>query len=496
MRTSVASSPPTDAERQVAEQFYGRAPRDPRWFAEQVLGVHWWSLQVAIAESVRDHRNTAVRSGHGVGKTYVAAGIVLWFLYSFLDSRVISTAPTFQAVERLLWHEINVLHSRARWVLGGDCHVVKIDIPDGRFALGLSSDPARAESFQGHHAKHLLLIVDEASGVDERIYEAADGYMSTDGAKRLLIGNPTRPGGEFYDAFHSKRGIYNCLHVSALDSPAITGEPVPEDVRSKLTGSQWVEEKRAAWGEASPMFQVRVLGNFPPFADDTVCSLADVEEAQARELLTNVTKDRITIGVDVARFGSDETVIALRVADRIRLHETYVGKPTTETTGRLLALIRSLPGPALTVVIDDDGIGGGVTDQLREQVDRQHLDTLIEVVAFHGGERAYQENDYPNRRSEMWFAMAGKLPTLDLDPDDQLAADLTSPKYGYDSRGRRVVESKDFTKKRLGRSPDRADACLLTLVQERGRTPVREERTRESMAQVAGLTGDLLTREM
>lgn len=432
-----------------------RAQRDPAWFASEVLGVHWWSKQRTIAESVRDHRRTAVRSGHGVGKTYVAAGVALWFLYSFPDSRVISTAPTWQGVEKLLWHEINRLHAGARFPLGGDCLSVEVRLADGRFAIGLSSDPARSEAFQGHHARNILVIFDEASGIDRRIFEAAEGYMTTAGARMLLIGNPTQPAGVFFDAFHEHTDEYHTLHVSALDSPAITGEQVPDEVRARLTGPDWVDDKRSSWGEDSPLFHVRVLGDFSTAADDTVISLSTIERARARQVTPSAAHQPVTISCDVARFGSDETVIARRIGDQVRIVETYVGKPTTHTIGRIVAEARRWPRQHLQIVVDDDGVGGGVTDVLREQG--------WPVVAFRGGARAWQYTEYPNRRSELWFVASDQLGDLDLDTDDRLAADLTAPKYAMDSQGRRVVERKDVTKKRLGRSPDRGDAVLLTL---------------------------------
>jgi phage terminase large subunit len=433
-----------------------RAQRDPAWFAREVLGVHWWSKQVEIAEAVRDHRRTAVRSGHGVGKTYVAAGVALWFLYSFPDSRVISTAPTWQGVEKLLWHEINRLHTGARFPLGGQCMNVELKLTDGRFAVGLSSDPARAEAFQGHHAPNILVIFDEASGIDPRIFEAAEGYMTTRGARMLLIGNPTQLAGTFFDAFHERSDEYRTLHVSALDSPAITGEKVPDETRDRLTGPEWVTDKQASWGPDSPLFHVRVLGNFSRVANDTVVALATIEAAQQRELPADPALQRVVLGCDVARFGSDETVLAERIGNRVRILDTWVGKPTTYTVGRIRAQARTYPEPHLSIVVDDVGVGGGVTDQLRE--------AELPVQAFNGGHRA-RSDAYPNRRSEVWFQAAEQLAEIDLDGDDRLAADLSAPRYTMNSRGQRVVELKEQTKKRLGRSPDRADAVLLTLVQ-------------------------------
>jgi phage terminase large subunit len=456
---------------------------DPVAWASEVLGVHLWSRQREIAEAVRDNPRVAVRSGHGVGKTLTAAVIVLWFLDTHPDSRVITTATKWSQVEKLLWHEINQLHARAanrpqaegRPIFRANPLQLELKLPDGRYAIGLNSKPENSESFAGHHAPNLLVIYDEASGIHAKIFEVGEGYMTTDGARMLLIGNPTRTSGEFFDAFHSKRADYHTLHISAMESPPITGEQVPDQARAALTGQAWVDSRLQAWGEDSPMFAIRVLGDFAKLSSDTVIDLGVVEDAQERDVPADNRRDLIVIGCDVARYGSDETVITERVGQQVRIVETYVGKPTTHTAARVAHWAGRHPRVATRIVIDDTGVGGGVTDQLRA--------AGWDVTAFNGAEQAFQPLQFPNRRSELWFQGAAQLPDLDLDPDDQLAADLTAPRYSFDLKMRRVVEKKDDTKKRLGRSPDRADAVLLTLVPERSRgsianTPTPEIRRR------------------
>src|SRR5262249_35015622 len=154
--------------------------------------------------------------------------------------------------------------------------------------------------FQGHHAEHLLLVVDEAPGVDEAIFEAAAGFLTSPGAKLLLIGNPTKLGGEFYDAFHRNRGLYHTIHISAFDTPAFTAEQVPYSPRRRLVTPEWVEEHRRKWGEDSPLWQVRVLGDFPNTSDDSVLSLLAVEAARDRACPEGAPA---VIACDVARFG-------------------------------------------------------------------------------------------------------------------------------------------------------------------------------------------------
>lgn len=438
-----------------------RSREDPVWWIQKVLGVELWSGQRRICRSVRDHRQTAVRSCHGPGKTKVAACIVVWFLYCFPDSRVITTATKWSQVKNLLWHEVNMLHRGVRLDggLGGVCLQTELKLPDGRYALGLSTRPGQEESFQGHHAPHILLLYDEASGVPEPVYEAGEGYMTTEGARKLMIGNPTRAEGEFYKAFNANRAEYRTHHISAFDTPAFTGEEVSEDVLRHLVGKRWVEERRAKW-EGTALWDVKVLGDFSKRADDTVIALHVVEDAQEREPLPVKPDREAVIGVDVARFGSDETVISVREERNVDILDVYQGKDTTETSGRVLRFWRQFsegPGSA-RVVVDDPGVGGGVTDNLRA--------AGVPVTAFGGGETAIEPEDFPNCRSESWFRAAEELETCSLPDDEQLAADLVSPRYKIDKSGRRVVEPKDETKKRLGRSPDRADSVLLTFVPE------------------------------
>lgn len=452
----------TSKQKGSSQELIERSQRDPVWWIRTVLGLELWSKQRSIARSVRDHRQTAVRSCHGPGKTAVAAAISLWFLTVFPDSRVITTATKWSQVKNLLWHEINQLYKGVRLEggLGGTCLQTELKYPDGRYALGLSTRPGQEESFQGHHAPHILLLYDEASGVPEPVYEAGEGYMTTGGARKLMIGNPTRAEGEFYKAFNSNRAQYRTHHISAFDTPAFTGENVSEEVLRHLVTKQWVEERRK-W-EGTALWDVKVLGNFSKRSDDTVVSLAVVEEAQDRELLPVAPDREAVIGVDVARFGSDETVIAVREQRNIEIRHIYKGIATTETAGKAIELARELSAGKGTarVVVDDDGVGGGVTDMVRE--------AGVKVTGFKGGETALDPESFPNARSEGWFRGADELATCSLPNDEQLAADLVSPRYKLNSSGQRVVEPKDETKKRLARSPDRADAVLLTFAPDRG----------------------------
>jgi len=431
-----------------------RYRRDPVAFCRERLRFEPWSKQREILESVRDHTRTAVRSCHAAGKTATAARAALWFIAVHPHSRVITTAPTWAQVRDLLWREIRLGYQAADGFMGGELFDTRLELGTDWVAFGLSTD--RPERFQGHHAENLLLVIDEASGVAEPICEAAAGFLTSPGARLLLIGNPTTTSGEFFAAFHSARGFYNTIHIPASATPAFTGETVPADVAAKLVGRRWVDDHRRKWGEGSPLYQVRIAADFPSTSDDAVVSLGDLEAAQQRELEPGLP---LILACDVARFGSDLTTLAVRNGNVVRIAKSYGGRDTMRTVGEITRLARDLSseqGRKPTIVVDDAGVGGGVTDRLKELRE-------FKVVDYLGARSARASRDYPNRRSEDWFQLAEVLPLLDLDDDEDLAADLLAPRYVLDSQGRRVVEAKAETKRRLRRSPDRGDAVVMAL---------------------------------
>lgn len=445
---------------------------DPVAFVEEVLGVHPYTRQREIIEAVRDHERTAAKSGNATGKTVAAASAILAHLAGGPGSVVVSTSATEAQLRRVLWRETRRRFKQARGFFDGAVVTeTEIRLRDDWYATGFSTDTP--EAMQGVHAERVLVVVDEASGVDEAIFDAIEGLLAGGDARVLLIGNPLRTSGSFYDCWHSKRDEWHTITVSAFDTPAFTGEDVPRAVRKNLVSRRWVErlEKRDA---GSNTYLVKVLGEFPSQQDDAVVSRTDLEQAQAQTLEPGLP---LLLGLDVARFGSDETVLALREGNRIRVLDSWQGKALTETTGRVLDHVRRLQaehGRPLRVIVDDTGLGGGVTDGVREQG--------VQVVAFNGGRKARRRSDYPNRRSELWFTFAEALPLLDLDPfDEELARELLAPTFSFDSSGTRVVEQKSNTRKRLRRSPDRADSVLLTLAVDPPVAPGRARKSRRGL---------------
>ena len=247
---------------------------DPVRFAADVLGVTLWAKQREVLEAVRDRRRVAVKSGNGLGKDFTAAVAVLWYLHCHDPAIVLSTAPTFRQVRHVLWRQIHSLYRRAAGRLGGRMLDTRWELAEDRYALGLSANDA--DQFQGFHSENMFVVVDEAEGVDEEIYEAVEAVMTSANPRLLLIGNPTTTSGGFHRAFHRERGIYRTITISALDSPNVVKGSI--DIPG-LTTAAWVEERRAMWGEGSRLFRARVLGEFPDRGDDNLIAVPDIEMA-------------------------------------------------------------------------------------------------------------------------------------------------------------------------------------------------------------------------
>lgn len=472
--------------------------RDPIGSARYMFDFEPWSMQRKIMRSVWRYPRTAVRSGNGVGKTAITFGVVgPAFLLAHPDSIVVTTAPTWRQVKQLGWREWRRSWGVMRQRMQGNLQLREVPIPpclstsveldDQWHALGMSTN--EPEAFAGIHARRVLLIADEASGVDEKIYQAGEGFLTGTGARVLLIGNPTKPSGQFYRAFTSERKEWNTLHISALNSPNFTDEhlDLPRQVAENLVQPHWVEDKKRRWGEDSPLYQVRVLGNFPDQSDDTIISLVAVENAQARDYEDEggrlVDDPTVVISCDVARFGSDETVLLRKRGRKIETLEVYHGRDTMTTAGKIVGYARFALGETavhrVRIVIDDDGVGGGVTDRLKETLHSELQSDRADLIPYRGGEKAIRPERFTNKRTESWFRAKWAMDSLDIPADDDLAADLVSMTYKMTSAGQLQAERKQDVKKRLGRSPDRGDALVMLLEPARQSALIVEDRFNE-----------------
>lgn len=436
-----------------AVELMGKCKDDPVFFLREVLGVNPWNKQIEIIESVRDNDNTCVASGHGVGKTFISACTTLWFLYTHYQSRVITTAPTNRQVESILWAEIWSLYNKSRVPLGGRLLKTSLNIEEKWFALGLSTDDP--DRFQGHHAEHLLLVMDEAPGVDPKIYEASQGILTSRGAKALLIGNPTSPSGPFFECFKNK--LWKSFHISCYDSPGIT-DPVNFPT---LTTQKWIDERKEAWGEASPMFISRVKGEFPIEGEDTLIPLNWCERAVQRwhkNVDAKKLTDHVYLGLDVARYGTNKTVMTRFVSPRVELIKCIQNRSTTNAVNLIIQEAITAGAKLQQVTVDDTGVGGGVTDRLR--------DLNYPVIAVNFSQRPGDPFHFKSIRDEMYWHLRElfRSDEIEIPPNDLLISQLSSIKYKVTPRKSQIeIESKDDMKKRGLSSPDEADSLVIAV---------------------------------
>lgn len=425
-----------------SQAIINRSQNDPLWFLRRVLGCQYLTpQQIEVIESVKLNRRTAVTAGNSVGKTWLSARLALWFLYSFPRSKVISTAPTWNQVINLLWRELRQAHAQAKFPLGGEVFKTQINLAEDWFAIGFSTN--EATNFQGFHAPRVMVIFDEATGIDPTIWDAAEGVAVGDNDRFLAIGNPTDPTSEFKRKDDS--GLWNVIRLNAEEHPNVSENKML--VPGAVTRA-WIAERLEEYGDReSPLYRARVRGLWPEQGDDVLITLALVEAAQQRW----AKPEKLTaIGCDIARFGSDETIIiGIGEKGEVTIEGVRRGQDLMATAGQLTRY------KGLKIGVDDAGLGGGVTDRLKEQ------GVIVAPVLV--GSAAREDGKFVNHRTEIYWALRESLKAGDLSlPDDRkLAADLTNHKFSYDSRGRIKLESKDDLKKRLGRSPDRADALAI-----------------------------------
>ena len=439
-------------------------PLSPVTFARDVLRVKLWAGQVEVLEALTQRRRVAVKAGNGLGKGFCAAVALLWFIHAHPDAAIaLSTAPTFRQVRHILWRQVHQLYRRAPRALGGRLLDTRWEISGDRYAMGLSADSA--DQFQGFHSPNMFIVVDEAEGVAEEIYEAIESVMTSAGSLLLLIGNPTTMTGAFRRAFHEERRIYHTITISALDSPNVqAGKPVIPG----LATARWVEERREIWGADSPVYRARVLGQFPDQGEDTLLRLSDIEAAAARHTPgdtaggdtaggsapdASARGGEVVLAVDVARYGADRSVILRRRGDRVEEIRVLRQMDTMQLTGWVAAAIRE--SGAAQVCVDEIGLGAGVVDRLREL---GHPVRGVNVA-----HKARQDDQYANLRAEGYWQLRERFRAgrISIPPDQELIGELAALRYSFASQGRIQMESKEQIRKRGLPSPDKADALML-----------------------------------
>lgn len=438
---------------------------DPVAWAIERAGVEPWSKQRQIMESVRDHRRVAVHSCHGVGKTHIAAHVAGWFLdvHPPGEAFVLTTAPSAPQVKAILWREINRMHERAG--LAGRTNLTEWYINNKLVAFGRKPSDYNDSAFQGIHDRWVLVIMDEACGVPTNLWVAAEAVTTNANGRILAIGNPDSNDGEFAKKCRPDT-TWKTIHIGYDSTPNFTGETVSPGLAEQLISVDWVEDMRQQWGEDSALFQSKVLGQFPTEGSDPYRTVPS-GWALACQNLQLPEGEPVEAGIDVGA-GGDRTVVFERRGAVAGRHVEFRDADPMASVARIAQTL--VEWGVQRAKIDTIGVGWGLAGRLRELSSRHNPtgDTShdCEIVGVNFAEKSSNPRRFINRRAEVWWNVGrenSRLKLWDLTSlTDDVIAELSAPRYQIvDSTGKVKIESKPEVIKRLGRSPDLADAVLL-----------------------------------
>ncbi len=434
------------------EAYHGK----PVEFCEDIFGVELETWQADVMRAVvAGERRVSIRSGHGVGKTGLLGMLSVYGMIFHERINIVATAPSKPQLEDGLFAQIKIWFSRLPAALRGlfevrTDRIERVSSPEECYFAIRTSRAETPDALQGIHIDGgvVWLLGDEAAGIPEKVFEAASGSMSGHNCTTILTGNPTKSQGFFFDTHHKLRSMWMTVKVSCVGSRRVSPD--------------FIADMLARYGEESNAYRARVLGEFPTSDDDTLISLELVESARVREIILD-PRARKTWGVDPARFGDDSAALCKRwgkvVPERVR---SWKKLDTMQLTGAIKNEWDNTPVDERpeSIFVDVIGIGAGVVDRLRE--------LQLPVVGINVSESPSFGGSYVNLRAELWDAGKRWLKGLDcrLPDDERLTGELTLPRYKFASNGKMQIESKDDMKRRGVKSPDFADAFLLTFAEE------------------------------
>lgn len=451
MSYKAGTTAPTKAQVKL-QKLLLRYRRDPIAFVKEVIGVTPTEQQEQlILSACRRRARTAVKSCTASGKTAVLAWLTFYFLICFPDCRMLVTAPTAQQLNRIFRTEAAKWLSAMRPPFNGFFEIMSDKIfvkgkKDTQFCSLVTGSPENKESFAGLHADKVVVLVDEASALPSEIFDTLLGTLSKGECHFILVSNPVRASGSFYNLFQddeaSKR--WDKITFTSYGSPN-----VDED---------WIEEVKEYYGANSDFVKMRVYGEFPVLSDAQFISTEDINSAMDRTIDSRdyYNYPRV-LGADPARFGDDSSVIVDRQGPKIHGIYKYNGLDTVQFAEQILMKLRT--DNYHCVFVDGIGIGAGVVDQLK----RFNVN-VVEVIV---NSKSSDPKSYSNMRAQIYGHLKTWLSTADLPKDDsELYEDLASINYFFNNKLQIVLESKKDMKKRIKRSPDRGDALSLTFANE------------------------------
>lgn len=474
----------------VKKSDYSRFVNDPVGYAYQVIGGAYWKKQLELLEALKTQRKIMVRSANTCGKSYLGGRVITnWWYDTRNPSICLTTAPNEDSVNDIIWKEVRL---GRKTPAGLSPKAPRLTDAPNHYAYGFTT--RNMSAFQGKHDAAVLLLFDECTGIEYPFWEAAESMVNKATDRWVCFFNPIDTNSYAYQA--EQTGTWHVIEMSALEHPNIAAElaglepPIPNAVRLAWVDNAfktWArpleagEERKATdieWHPGSgklyrpsPVFEARVLGQWPKQSSSAIWSDALISACENTRYELPAKEKGIApeIGCDVARFGDDKTCIAAVWGKSLVHMESYQGQDLHKTANRLKAICLELEGrcgvPAkkIPVKIDATGLGVGVVDMAGEK------DNRFNFIPINSSQRAVREKKYHNKRSELWdttvsLAESGLLEwsRLSAEQKHELKRQLKAPKYDWDSQGRKEVEPKEDTKKKLGISPDLADTLNLT----------------------------------
>lgn len=464
----------------------------PHVFFKDVLGWQPWEKQVEVLQSVRDYKETYVQSCNAAGKSYLAAGLVIWWLMT-RQGKVITTAPTWRQVKDILWSKIGAMCATAP-ALGLKPLQASLDIGPDWYAKGIST--IQPEKLQGYHG-NVLIIVDEASGVtNPAIWEALDGDMTDDKHDRMLaIGNPTDPTGEFARRCKSARnfpikGVRNNIKISAFDTPNVRKKEV---VIPHTVSYEWVQQKLADWGEQSPMSMVRIYGEFPRVGGESLFPLSWLDRAfeydtsipldpetgdfiiqegtTMHQMPELVWKDNsmTAMGVDIGG-GMDNNAFAVRTGHK--LIQVY-GWPEDDTSDIVSDgnpnIYQWVDNHKVQVVqIDALGIGQPIYNYAKKHKKTNARYRHVRIRPFKASNASTQDKYFANLKAEAYWNFRKLLENTDVDMSsitgdmrNLIEKQANAIRWKLNAKGQIQIEEKRIMKAREGFSPDELEAIIM-----------------------------------
>ena len=447
---------------------------DPGAWSDYMLGIRLWSKQAAIAKDVAVHKNVAVKAGHGVGKSFLAAILICWWI----DTRyprvfVASTAPSTAQIGAIVWRYVRQLKTQIsqRYKEG----LIDHELPGyitadnqwkevGGNILGFGRKPPENkddDAFQGLHDGHVLAIGDEAVGLKRDLIDALGNITSNEGCCRLLICNPTNPASYVGKIFKEEIGNWVRHTISVFDSPKFTGETegLNEEALQGMVDQSYPEDKAVEWGKDSARYKARVEGEFAWDLEDVLIGPEDVARGVDNEIIP-VSDTPVYLGVDVARFGKDKSVIYVNRGGQIRLYKDFDQNSLVQLAAEVHLAATELG--AHEVRYDVQGVGQGFEELLL-----QHEPRTYRMIGLAGSAASPDRRQWFNARAYWWdtFRKGLRAGNYDLDPDDEkLGDELIMVEYKFAPTGGLLIESKDEMRKRGIKSPDYADAAIYASV--------------------------------